>query len=163
MAPSVRKRISAPVTHSRHKMRIARRRYCLWCENPRVDVKKARRKNELSGIRRMPYASQDNPFQSFVAPRNCHPFAFAPTEKIFAAIIISHHNHRRSSEAMPAMPISRPRKFPSSFLHMGAKKITKHLPDCEVVAISSSHLARKEPQLGSFGYERGLRNPLETL
>ncbi len=80
-----------------------------------------------------------------------------------AAIIISHHNHRRSSEGKPPMPISYPRKFPSSFFHIGAKKSTKHLPDCEVVAIFSSHLARKQPQLGSLGYERGLRNSLETL
>lgn len=162
-APSARKKISAPVPHSGHKLRIARRRHCFWCEKHRAGAKEVRRKDKLSGIRRKPYSSEDRPFQRFSAPRNCYRFAFAPTEKIIAAIIIRQHNHRRSSEAMAPMPVSRQRKFPSSFFHMGAKKIAKHLPDCEVVAIFSSHPARKQPQLGSLGYERGLRNPLETL
>ena len=43
-APSVRKKISAPMPNSGHKLRIARRRYCLRCEKPRVDEKEVRRK-----------------------------------------------------------------------------------------------------------------------
>lgn len=55
------------------------------------------------------------------------------------------------------------RKFPSTFFHMTAKIARIHHQYCELVAILSSYLVRKEPLLGGFGCERGLRNPRETL
>lgn len=144
-APPVRKRISAPVTAAGHKMRITRRRHCLWCENGRVGEKEARRKIELSGIRSESSCSQVKRFHDFPAPRNGHQSFFSPAKKDSALIIISHQNHGESPEPSTQMPISRPRKFPSSFFHIGEKETSEHPSDCEMLAMVSSHPARKEP------------------
>ena len=107
------------MTTSRHEMRIARRRRCLWCENWRLSEKEVRRKNKLSGIRMKPHSRQGQAFQSFLAPGNYHPIFFAPIEKILASIIISHHEHRRSSAAVPPTPASRPEKISFALLSHG--------------------------------------------
>jgi len=103
-------------------------------------------------------------FPPFRSGENWHHI-FLPThrEENDGHFYQTRHDQKKTAKAGLITVLPAVKKFPSSFFHMPAKISRIHHQYRELVVILSSYLVRKEPLLGGFGCERGLRNPRETL